>query len=120
MPRDPRAILEISAEALKKRLDQGEALALLDVREPRERSFCAIPLPAAAVDLHVPLRRVASQLEEIRHAAQTGLLVVYCHHGIRSRQAAEWLAHQGVGEVANLEGGIDAWSTGVDTGVPRY
>lgn len=47
-------------------------------------------------------------------------IVVHCHHGVRSMHVAEWLEAQGYARVANLHGGIDAWSTDVDSSVPRY
>ena len=47
-------------------------------------------------------------------------LIVYCHHGVRSLATARWLVAQGIPDVANLEGGIDAWSRTVDPAVPRY
>ena len=47
-------------------------------------------------------------------------LIVHCHHGGRSFQAAGWLMKRGFTNVTNMAGGIDAWSTDVDTAVPRY
>jgi rhodanese-related sulfurtransferase len=47
-------------------------------------------------------------------------LVVYCHHGVRSQAAANWLSNRGASNVLNLTGGIDAWSIIVDKNVPRY
>jgi rhodanese-related sulfurtransferase len=109
-----------NALELKQRLDQGDYLTVLDVREDDERAYASIPVPASLVDLHVPLGEVRDRLEEIRAAAEGRLLVVYCHHGQRSMVAATWLARQGLGDLMNLEGGIDAWSTGVDSKVGRY
>jgi rhodanese-related sulfurtransferase len=105
---------------LKQRLDRGESLTVLDVREDHERAFCAIPLPATAADLHIPMAHVPAQLNALRAAASAAPLVVYCHHGMRSMTVAGWLARRGVEVVFNLEGGIDAWSERVDPGVPRY
>lgn len=110
----------ITARALAGRLAGGEPLAVLDVREPRERAFCAIPLPPTAVDLHVPMNLVPARLDDVRSAGVDRTLVVYCHHGVRSRMVAEWLAAQGIADVVNLEGGIDDWSESVDAAVPRY
>jgi len=111
---------EISVQELKRRLDGGEALVVLDVREPVERDFCAIPVPPTARDLHIPMNALPGRLEEIREACRSSPLVVYCHHGVRSRQVTAWLSHSGIPGVANLEGGIDDWSVDVDPGVPRY
>jgi rhodanese-related sulfurtransferase len=110
----------LSARDLKRRLEAGEPLALLDVREPFERAFCAIPATAGTLDLHVPMREVPAHLDAIREAAGRAPLVVYCHHGVRSLMAARWLAAQGVAGALNLEGGIDAWSIEADPGTPRY
>ncbi len=120
MSSDPDDVRSMSAADLKRRLDLGERLVVLDVRQDDERAFCSIAMPDDARDLHVPLGDVQARLDPIRRAASSGPLVVYCHHGVRSLAAARWLAAQGVGDVHNLEGGIDAWSTGVDPNLPRY
>lgn len=116
----PPQIAAMTVSELAERLGRGEALAVLDVREPRERAFAAIPLPPTATDLHVPMGEVPLRLDEISDAARTRLLVVYCHLGVRSGQVAAWLNRQGLQPVANLEGGIEAWSVGIDPRVPRY
>jgi rhodanese-related sulfurtransferase len=105
---------------LKGNLDSGAKLAVLDVREDDERAHAAIAVPEGVVDLHVPLSDIAYRFDEIRDASAGRSLVVYCHHGQRSMVAASWLARRGVENVANLEGGIDAWSTRVDREVRRY
>jgi rhodanese-related sulfurtransferase len=107
---------EMPVAELKRRIDRGDPLVLLDVREPDERAYCAI----AAGGLHVPLREVPGRLAAIRAAAASTPLVVYCHHGARSMMAAAWLAAQGIGPVYNLDAGIDAWSVKIDPAVPRY
>jgi rhodanese-related sulfurtransferase len=95
-------------------------MSLLDVREPRERTFCAILVPATARDLHIPMREIPAHVEELKEVAARGPLVVYCHHGIRSMAVAEWLAERGLTGILNLAGGIDAWSIEVDPRVARY
>jgi rhodanese-related sulfurtransferase len=114
------AVLLLSAVEFKERLDRGDELAVLDVREDDERMYAAIPLPEGVVDLHIPLGDIASRLEEIEEGIKGLPLLIYCHHGQRSMVAATWLARRGLGEILNLEGGIDAWSTRVDRGVRRY
>ncbi len=114
------SVTQVSALDLKQRLDGGESLAILDVREDDERRYASIPVPDGIVDVQIPLGEVQERLEEIRAAANGRSLIVYCHHGQRSMVAATWLARQGVGPVENLDGGIDAWSTRVDRTVPRY
>lgn len=111
---------EISPRAFADRLARGESFAVLDVREPAERLRAAIPLPETAVDIHVPMGAVPSSLEAIRAACGGRPTVVYCHHGVRSGMVVDWLARQGLCDLLNLEGGIDAWSLAVDPGVPRY
>lgn len=118
----PPSVGSLTAAELKRRLDAGERLTLLDVREPFERDFCAIPAPARVRDLHLPLGLVGEQVESLRQAVAPGVdpLVVYCHHGVRSLMAARWLSAQGFAGVLNLDGGIDAYSLEADPGVPRY
>lgn len=105
---------------LKRRLDGGDALALLDVREASERELVAIPSPPHGVDLFVPLGEVPHRLEAIRAAVGDRSLVVYCHHGIRSLIAGRWLATQGLSAVENLDGGIDAYAIEADPSLTRY
>lgn len=113
-------VLDITATELAARLDGGEPVVVLDVREPSERAYAQIPIPPPAVDLHIPMSDIPSRRDEIAAAATHRLLVVYCHLGMRSAHTAEWLVRQGIGPIANLDGGIDAWSTAVDSQVRRY
>jgi rhodanese-related sulfurtransferase len=115
-----RCVNEIAPRELAGWLAEGRALVLLDVREPAERALCAIAASGESIDMHVPMQEIPSRVGEIRLAAQRAPVVVYCHHGVRSRMVAEWLHFQGLGEVSNLPGGIDAWSEQVDPAVPRY
>ena len=75
MPSPPAPIPELPPQALRQRLDAGEALTLLDVREPRERAFCAIAVPATAGDLHIPMREIPARLDDIQAALARGPLV---------------------------------------------
>jgi rhodanese-related sulfurtransferase len=103
---------EISALELKRRLDRGEAIVLLDVREPEEIAIA--PFPGA---LHVPIGDIPARLGELDPDAEW---VVVCHHGIRSAQVAMYLARMDFERVSNLSGGIDAWSLTADPSIPRY
>ncbi|EIC28894.1 MULTISPECIES: rhodanese-like domain-containing protein [Methylomicrobium] len=106
------AITTLSASELHERLVQGEDLFLLDVREPQEYRYANI-----AGSTLIPLRQIPARIGELdpeRH------IVVICHHGMRSMQAATYLAHQGFQNIANLTGGIDAWSLQCDSAVLRY
>lgn len=114
----PEAIGTITAAELKQRLDRGEALTVLDVREPDERAFCAIPVLPPAVDVHVPMREIQAHVQTL--AQSPAPIVVYCHLGMRSLVVARWLASRGVAGVHNLEGGIDAWASEIAPEMPRY
>ena len=118
-PRTP-GVSQLSAGDLKGRLDRGEAVVLLDVREDHERDHCAISTPPNAIDLHIPMGQVPARLQELRAEVGSSPLVVYCHLGMRSMTVASWLVKRGLHDVHNLEGGIDAWSVAVDPDVPRY
>jgi rhodanese-related sulfurtransferase len=119
-PSGPIEVAAITAVELRRRLDAGEPLALLDVREPAERAFCTIAAPAGVRDLHIPMREVPARLDEIRQTAAGVQVVVYCHLGVRSAHVTGWLLSQSVASAVNLVGGIDAWSRDVDPAVPRY
>jgi rhodanese-related sulfurtransferase len=102
----------ISVDELKRRREAKEPLALIDVREPNETAFASIEGSIA-----IPLRTLPANLDRI--PADTPV-VVYCHHGGRSSQAVTYLISRGRDNVANLSGGIDAWSVQIDPKVPRY
>jgi rhodanese-related sulfurtransferase len=87
-------------------------VVLLDVREPAELATAAV---AAAV--HIPMREVPARLAELPRDKP---LVVMCHSGGRSARVAQYLQDFGFSNVFNLRGGIDAWSTQIDSHVPRY
>ena len=107
--------LEISAREVKRLMDAGEKLFLIDVREPHEYATSKIDDSQL-----IPMRTVPANLSSLEAKADEGLLVVYCHHGVRSLQVANWLREQGVAECQSMAGGIDAWSCDIDPSVPRY
>jgi rhodanese-related sulfurtransferase len=118
---DPAAtIVQISPQEMKARIEGGEPVGLLDVREPWERAFCSIKVRETSSDLHIPMREIPTRLEQIKAVVARGPLVVYCHHGVRSMAVAAWLAERGLTGIMNLSGGIDAWSLETDPSVPRY
>jgi sulfur-carrier protein adenylyltransferase/sulfurtransferase len=90
----------------------GDEVVLLDVREHDE-------LALAAVDgaLHIPMREIPARIADLDSGKP---LVVMCHSGGRSRRVAEFLQQNGFSSVFNLKGGIEAWSTQIDSRVPRY
>ena len=106
------AVEEMSPGELESRRNGGEAWQLLDVREPWERDIASIE-----GSLHIPMGEIMARHQELDAAAP---VAVICHSGVRSRQVAEWLAQGGYAPVANISGGIDAWSREVDDSVPRY
>ena len=81
-----------------------------------ERHAYSAKLPDS---LLIPLNELPTLSAEISVEPAT-LTVVYCHHGIRSQSAAEYLLRLGHANVRSLAGGIDAWSCEVDPAVPRY
>jgi len=107
-------VQQISARDLAMRLENQNPTFLLDVRQPWEHDMSAI-----AGSTLIPLSELPVRAGEIK-AAGDMLVVVYCHHGMRSMSAAAILTRHGHQNVASLAGGIDAWSCEVDPGVPRY
>ncbi len=97
---------------LQKKLDNGEDIFLLDVREPWEFSLAAIPGSE-----NFPLAEAIDRQQEFMFEEE---IVVICHYGERSQRAAEELLLSGFKTVYNLIGGIDAWSQVVDPNIPRY
>ena len=106
------SVPDIGPQELKRRLDAGEALTVLDVREPWEIKLASLP-----GTLNIPLNEVPARLGELNPHAE---LVVMCHAGGRSRRAVEFLSARGFTHVANLAGGIDAWSRDIDPDLPTY
>lgn len=96
------------------RLASGEALRLLDVREPHEHAFVALPN-----SILLPLGDLPCHIQDLE-GWQGAEFVVYCHHGVRSAHAVAWLRSQGFTRARNLSGGIDRWSREVDPGLARY
>lgn len=105
-------LAEISVSELRRRLDAGEALAVLDVREPWEAEICRIE-----GSISIPLNRLPDGVENL---PQDRPLVVLCHHGMHSRLAVDWLRANGVKEAVNLGGGIDAWARQIDRQMKVY
>ena len=104
---------EITAAELKERIDRGDDLQLIDVREPNEYDIARIP--GARL---IPLGEVTSRAGEIDERRET---VVHCKGGVRSAKAIEALTGAGFkGKLLNLKGGITAWSNDVDPSVPKY
>jgi rhodanese-related sulfurtransferase len=107
-------IPQISVQQLAAKLAAGEPVYLLDVRQPEEHDFASLPQSTL-----IPLGELPGRVTEVEPPAGA-LVVVYCHHGIRSLTGAHLLQQAGIGPVASLVGGIDAWSRLIDPAVPKY
>ena len=103
---------------LQERLQQGEAIQLVDVREAQELELAHLNHPV----LHLPLSQSSLWMETITDTLDREQPVaVICHAGVRSWHFGSWLIEQhGFPNVWNVQGGIDAWSVEVDSSVPRY
>jgi len=103
--------LQIAPRDVKQRLDRGDKLLLVDVRQEWEHAKCRI---TGAV--HVPLGAIPSRMDVFEDADE---VVLYCHHGMRSLDAAAFLRQQGI-NARSMSGGIERWSAEIDPSVPRY
>lgn len=97
---------------IKQRLDAGEDLLLIDVREPEE--FMIATIQGAQ---ECPMSDARDWVDTLPKDRE---LVIFCHHGGRSMQVAVALAQRGYTKLTNMTGGIDQWSAQVDASVPRY
>jgi rhodanese-related sulfurtransferase len=105
-------VREMTVEELKTRRDRGESPLVIDVREDWELQLASIPDV-----VHVPMNQLPARLGEFTREAET---IVMCHSGGRSMRVAHFLAGKGFTNVANLSGGINAWSQAIDATVPLY
>ncbi|HEY8507395.1 MAG TPA: rhodanese-like domain-containing protein, partial [Steroidobacteraceae bacterium] len=104
----------ITPRELKERLDRGDPLTIVDVREPHEWEIGNLSAYGARL---VPLSELSSRLSEVSVA---GDVVVHCKSGARSSRALEQLRAAGITRVWNLRGGILAWAEEVDPAIPKY
>jgi monothiol glutaredoxin len=110
-PREPARVRPLAAKDLARMLESGEIAELFDVRPEVERKQASIARARALNEEGV------ARLEGLPKSTP---IVFQCHHGVRSRAAAEEAIRAGFTRVYNLEGGIEAWSQDVDPSVPRY
>ena len=103
---------ELSVEELKARRDRGDALVLVDVREPREWSISDLP-----GSVKIPLGELAESLAKL---SKDDEIVVYCRTGGRSGNAVEFLVQNGYEKAKNLAGGINRWAERIDPTLPKY
>ncbi len=103
---------DIDPADVKARLDRGDRLVLLDVREPHELQICQLP-----VFKSIPLRELPSRIHELDTADE---IVAVCKVGMRSARAVQFLRQSGFGKVKNMTGGTNLWAEKVDPSMPRY
>jgi sulfur-carrier protein adenylyltransferase/sulfurtransferase len=99
---------------LKERLDRGEAIDLVDVREPFEWRIANLGAYGARM---IPMGEVSHRLDELDPERE---IVLYCRSGARSGDVGRYLRSRGYGRVRNLRGGILAWADEVDPGTQKY
>jgi len=110
-PNEPPKVRSMTVQELDARMKANGPFSLFDVRTEQERGIARIPQSIWLDDAGKAI------LEDLDRDA---MVVMHCHHGVRSRAAAEHALRMGFRNVYNLEGGIDAWSIDVDASVPRY
>lgn len=111
---DIKTQAEISPRELKSRLDSGEKLVILDVREPHELKICSL-----VNTVHIPMGELADRLTEL-DKYKDGDIVVYCRSGGRSGRCVEYMRLQGFNRALNLTGGILEWADQIDQSMNKY
>src|SRR6058998_3682264 len=104
--------LQISVEALKEKIDRGQPVVLVDVREPMEWEIAHLDRAVL-----IPVAQVPGRVNELSTADE---IVVYCKTGVRSGRITNFLREIGFRKVKNLVGGIDEWAEKVEPEMPRY
>jgi molybdopterin/thiamine biosynthesis adenylyltransferase/rhodanese-related sulfurtransferase len=110
-PAVTNGIPEMTAKELKSRLDQGEEIFILDVREPHEYQICNLKGKL------IPLGELPRRVHELDSSRE---MVVHCRSGKRSADAVQFLQQAGFKKLWNLKGGVLAWSDEVDPSMPKY
>jgi len=108
MEEDP----EITVSELKRLIDSGAHVNLIDVREPREFDLCHIEGSRL-----IPLSQIPAKVKEFNAEME---YVVYCHVGERSAFVVTYLRRLGFSKARSLKGGIDQWAAKIDASMPRY
>ena len=111
---DMEEIPEIDVRELKRRLDQGDPLTLIDVREPGEWDIGNLEPYGAKL---IPMGELEQRMAEIDPADE---VVLYCRSGARSGRVLEYMREQGYDRLWNLKGGMLAWSDQIDPSIPKY
>jgi rhodanese-related sulfurtransferase len=112
MTDDLFANIEIAPREVQDLLARGAKIFFVDVREKWEYETARIEGTTL-----IPMREIPANLARLDEADE---VVLFCHHGMRSLDAAAWLRSQGVERARSMAGGIDRWAAEVDSSVPRY
>jgi rhodanese-related sulfurtransferase len=112
MTEDLLANIEITPREVHELLSRHDKVLFVDVREQWE--YDAAHIQGSVL---IPLGDIPSNLARLENAEK---LVLFCHHGMRSLDAAAWLRAQGVEGAQSMSGGIERWSNEIDSSVPRY
>ena len=105
---------EITPAQLKQRIETGEPLQLIDIREPFEWNIANLGEHGARL---ISLGDLPDQMEELDREQD---IVLYCRTGSRSQQALEYMRAAGFQRVSHLRGGITAWANEIDPSMPTY
>jgi rhodanese-related sulfurtransferase len=103
--------MEIAQSKVSEWIKQNKEFNFLDVRRDDEREISSLG------GLHIPLHELEKRYEELPRDKKP--LIIYCHHGVRSLYATQFLKYHGY-DALSLAGGIDLWSVEIDPTVPRY
>ena len=103
--------MEIDNKRISKWVNDKKPFHFLDVRTDEERSICSMG------GIHIPLDELQARHQEIPRDKLP--VIVYCHHGVRSLYAVQFLKFNGY-DALSLRGGTEAWSLEIDPAVPRY
>lgn len=106
--------MEIDVKEVHELQQSSESCLLLDCREPME-----VQLVNINGAMHIPMQETPNRLEELE-PHRNERIVVFCHHGMRSLQVAQWLRSQGYDKVQTMAGGIDQWAAEIDPEMIRY
>jgi rhodanese-related sulfurtransferase len=104
--------MEIEPLSVKGMLERGEVSLFVDVREPWEHEVSRVEGSTL-----IPLREIPANVARFKDASE---IILFCHHGRRSLNAAVFLRSQGIENARSMAGGIERWSVEVDPRVPRY
>ena len=105
---------EIAPRDLHRRREAGEAIVLIDCRTETERLLAKID-----GSIHVPMQSISIHLDALR-VHETAVVVVHCHHGVRSLQVTQLLRKAGFDDVRSLAGGIHLWASDIDRSIAIY